>query len=198
MKNSYIAQAKIDGETCMLEIVNTDDQEEYIAPQMQRIRDGEGFVLVYSVTSRFSFVCIEKLHRQIIEWKDWYGPLAGINPHTHDLLYHPIKLVGNNSDGISERQITTAEGQELARKLGCEFVEVSAKNFINVEKAFYDVIRLIRLKKLLIKPSWEEDSFDSKGNSIFPKQVAGVLAPRPLPPRRAMSPRRLRAELGSG
>lgn len=32
----------------------------------------------------------------------------------------------------------------MARELGCEFVEASAKNCINVEKAFFDVVRIIR------------------------------------------------------
>jgi GTPase KRas protein len=36
------------------------------------------------------------------------------------------------------------EGYDLARKLGCEFVEASAKNCINVERAFYDVVRKLR------------------------------------------------------
>jgi len=53
-------------------------------------------------------------------------------------------LVGNKSDRVTEREVSTQEGQALARELGCEFVEASAKNCINVEKAFYDVVRQLR------------------------------------------------------
>jgi GTPase KRas len=53
-------------------------------------------------------------------------------------------LVGNKSDKVTEREVSTQEGHALARELGCEFVEASAKNCINVEKAFYDVVRLLR------------------------------------------------------
>jgi GTPase KRas protein len=53
-------------------------------------------------------------------------------------------LVGNNSDRFTEREVSTQEGYDLARKLGYDFVEVSAKNCINVEKAFYDVVGKLR------------------------------------------------------
>lgn len=59
----------------------------------------------------------------------------------------PIMLVGNKSDRVTEREVSTQEGHALARDLGCEFVEASAKNYINVEKAFYDVVRQLRRQR---------------------------------------------------
>jgi GTPase KRas protein len=56
-------------------------------------------------------------------------------------------LVGNKSDRVTEREVSTQEGHALARELGCEFVEASAKNCINVEKAFYEVVRLLRRQR---------------------------------------------------
>lgn len=56
-------------------------------------------------------------------------------------------LVGNKSDRVTEREVSTQEGHALARELGCEFVEASAKNCVNVEKAFYDVVRLLRRQR---------------------------------------------------
>lgn len=56
----------------------------------------------------------------------------------------PIMLVGNNSDRVAEREVSTQEGLARAKELGCEFVETSAGNCRNVEKAFYDVVRMIR------------------------------------------------------
>lgn len=35
-------------------------------------------------------------------------------------------------------------GRELARNFGCKFIETSAKSRINVENAFYDIVREIR------------------------------------------------------
>jgi GTPase KRas protein len=59
----------------------------------------------------------------------------------------PIMLVGHKSDRVTEREVSTQEGHALARELGCEFVEASAKNCINVEKAFYDVVRILRRQR---------------------------------------------------
>ena len=59
----------------------------------------------------------------------------------------PVMLVGNKSDKAVERAVSAQEGQALAKELGCEFVEASAKNCINVEKAFYDVVRMLRQQR---------------------------------------------------
>jgi GTPase KRas len=36
------------------------------------------------------------------------------------------------------------EGESLARSFGCKFIETSAKSRINVDNAFYDLVREIR------------------------------------------------------
>lgn len=132
----------------MLEVLDTAGQEEYTALRDQWIRDGEGFVLVYSISSRSSFSRIKRFHHQIQRVKESTGgspsypgsPLSAVGGHVNV----PIMLVGNKSDRVTEREVSTQEGHALARELGCEFVEASAKNCINVEKAFFDVVRIIR------------------------------------------------------
>lgn len=37
-----------------------------------------------------------------------------------------------------------AEGEALARSFGCHFIETSAKSRINVDNAFFDIVREIR------------------------------------------------------
>ncbi len=46
-----------------------------------------------------------------------------------------------------EREVSIREGCELAKELGCKFVEASAKDCINVEQAFYDVVRFLRRQR---------------------------------------------------
>ncbi|KAJ4863041.1 ras family domain-containing protein [Trichoderma breve] len=133
IEDSYRKQVVIDGQPCMLEVLDTAGQEEYTALRDQWIRDGEGFVLVYSIASRSSFTRIKRFHHQIQRVKE--------------SLPVPIMLVGNKSDRVTEREVSTQEGHALARELGCEFVEASAKNCINVEKAFYDVVRILRRQR---------------------------------------------------
>lgn len=135
----------------MLEVLDTAGQEEYTALRDQWIRDGEGFVLVYSISSRSSFSRIKRFQNQIQRVKESVAaspsypgsPIASANSQ----LPVPIMLVGNKSDRVTEREVSTQEGHALARELGCEFVEASAKNCINVEKAFYDVVRILRRQR---------------------------------------------------
>jgi GTPase KRas protein len=137
----------------MLEVLDTAGQEEYTALRDQWIRDGEGFVLVYSISSRSSFTRITRFHNQIQRVKESTAASTAYpgSPMTVPVAPSapvPIMLVGNKSDRVTEREVSTQEGHALARELGCEFVEASAKNCINVEKAFYDVVRQLRRQRL--------------------------------------------------
>ncbi|KUJ11947.1 ras-domain-containing protein [Mollisia scopiformis] len=152
IEDSYRKQVVIDGQSCMLEVLDTAGQEEYTALRDQWIRDGEGFVLVYSISSRSSFTRIQRFHNQIQRVKESSAsspsypgsPISSAAPSAPV----PIMLVGNKSDRVTEREVSTQEGHALARELGCEFVEASAKNCINVEKAFYDVVRQLRRQRV--------------------------------------------------
>lgn len=131
----------------MLEVLDTAGQEEYTALRDQWIRDGEGFVLVYSISSRSSFSRIKRFHQQIYRVKESTGQPSypgSPAPAPGRTVNVPIMLVGNKCDRVTEREVSTQEGSALARELGCEFVEASAKNRTNVEKAFYDVVKIIR------------------------------------------------------
>lgn len=138
----------------MLEVLDTAGQEEYIALRDQWIRDGEGFVLVYSISSRSSFTRIQKFHSQIQRVKEnsvsssptYPGsPLSASSNGSGGPA--PVMLVGNKCDRVTEREVSTQEGSALAKELGCDFVEASAKNCVNVEKAFYDVVRQLRRQR---------------------------------------------------
>lgn len=157
IEDSYRKQVVIDSQSCMLEVLDTAGQEEYTALRDQWIRDGEGFVLVYSITSRSSFTRIRRFHSQIQRVKE--SSNAG-SPTTASYLSSPVPqsmmigggqapvmLVGNKSDRVTEREVSTQEGSALAKEMGCDFVEASAKNCINVEKAFYEVVRALRKQR---------------------------------------------------
>ncbi|TGZ76516.1 ras-domain-containing protein [Ascodesmis nigricans] len=147
IEDSYRKQVVIDGYSCMLEVLDTAGQEEYTALRDQWIRDGEGFVLVYAITSRSSFTRIPRFHNQIQRVKESAGAPLGYGggfSSTSSAIQAPIMLVGNKSDKVTEREVSTQEGHNLASELGCLFVEASAQNCVNVEKAFFDVVRVLR------------------------------------------------------
>jgi GTPase KRas protein len=170
IEDSYRKQVVIDGQPCMLEVLDTAGQEEYTALRDQWIRDGEGFVLVYSISSRSSFSRIKRFHHQIQRVKESCAsspsyPGSPISAASASLPI-PIMLVGNKSDRVTEREVSTQEGHALARELGCEFVEASAKNCINVEKAFYDVVRILRRQRQQVsRPAAGSGGRRQTGNS---------------------------------
>lgn len=158
IEDSYRKQVVIDQQPCVLEVLDTAGQEEYTALRDQWIRDGEGFVLVYSITSRASFTRIHKFYQQIKMVKEsantgsptgpgYLSSSFGSPPPFNQSGPVPVMLVGNKSDKAIERAVSSQEGHAMAKELGCEFVEASAKNCINVEKAFYDVVRLLRQQR---------------------------------------------------
>lgn len=154
IEDSYRKQVQIDGQSCMLEVLDTAGQEEYTALRDQWIRDGEGFVLVYSISSRSSFARIQRFHHQIQRVKESASTGSPTYPgsplsQTMGAPFGPapVMLVGNKCDRVTEREVSTQEGSALAKQLGCEFVEASAKNCVNVEKAFYDVVRQLRRQR---------------------------------------------------
>ncbi|KAI9894616.1 MAG: Ras GTPase [Vezdaea aestivalis] len=130
IEDSYRKQCMIDDEVALLDVLDTAGQEEYSAMREQYMRTGEGFLLVYSITSRQSFEEIMTFEQQILRVKD------------RD--YFPIIVVGNKCDLEAERQVSRAEGETLARQFNCKFIETSAKSRIRVDEAFYDLVREIR------------------------------------------------------
>lgn len=115
----------------MLQDLDTGDLEMYPAFRVSWIRDTEALVLVYSISRRSSFARILRYYDLIQQVRQSSCPI-------------PLILARNKGDRVSDREESTQEGQALALKLGCEFVETSAKDCINVEKAFY-LFTLVRL-----------------------------------------------------
>lgn len=53
-------------------------------------------------------------------------------------------LIGNKCDWEEKRAVSTEQGQRLADELGIPFLEVSAKNNINIENAFFNLASHIK------------------------------------------------------
>lgn len=150
--DSYRKQCVIDDEVALLDVLDTAGQEEYSAMREQYMRTGEGFLLVYSITSRQSFEEIATFQQQILRVKD--------------KDYFPVIVVGNKCDLDNERAVSqegkkirdiilgfwdclvlltrSTEGRDLANHFSCRFIETSAKSRINVDEAFYNLVREIR------------------------------------------------------
>lgn len=145
IEDSYTKQCVIDDIPAKLDILDTAGQEEFSAMREQYMRSGEGFLLVFAVTDRASFDEIYKFHRQILRVKD------------RDEF--PMLIVGNKADLEHQRVVTTAEAQNLSRQLKVPYIECSAKLRMNVDQAFYELVRVVRKFQLSerppLKPNYE-------------------------------------------
>eukprot|EP01100_Stratorugosa_tubuloviscum_P005775 TRINITY_DN255_c0_g2_i1.p1 TRINITY_DN255_c0_g2~~TRINITY_DN255_c0_g2_i1.p1 ORF type:complete len:189 (-),score=98.38 TRINITY_DN255_c0_g2_i1:191-757(-) len=130
IEDSYRKQVSVDDETCILDILDTAGQEEYSVMRDQYINTGQGFMLVFSVTTRNSFKNLAELRDRILQMKDTES--------------FPIVLIGNKCDLDKDRQVPTNEGKELATSWHVPFLEASAKSRINVEESFFELVREIR------------------------------------------------------
>ncbi|KAM7535224.1 hypothetical protein Aperf_G00000093777 [Anoplocephala perfoliata] len=129
IEDSYRKKVEIDNEQCVLEILDTAGTEQFSAMRDLYMKNGQGFILTYSITSPPSLFDLVDLREHIIRVKD-----------TNEV---PIVLVGNKCDLEDERAVGKEEGQKLARKWNCTFMETSAKLKINVSEIFADLVRQI-------------------------------------------------------
>jgi len=138
IEDSYRKQIEIDGGQCMLEILDTAGTEQFTAMRDLYMKNGQGFVLVYSIIAQSTFNDLPDLREQILRVKD-----------KDDV---PMVLVGNKCDLNDQRVISTDNGNDLAKKFGCAFLEASAKTRLNVEQIFHDLIRQINKISPPVKP----------------------------------------------
>jgi Ras-related protein M-Ras len=131
IEDSYLQHVEVDGQCCILDVLDTAGQEEFSAMREQYMRKGDGFLLVYSVTDKNSYENIINFHTQILRVKD------------RDT--YPMLLVANKVDLVHLRKITEEQGRELAHKLGIPYIETSAKDPpVNIDATFHEVVRIIR------------------------------------------------------
>ena len=98
----------------------------------QCIRNGQGFMLVYSIASQATFNYLMGLREQIFRIKD------------EDEV--SFILVGGECDLENVRKVERHQGQNLAHQWGCPFMEVSAKKNINISEAFFELACLVHAK----------------------------------------------------
>ncbi|KAL2342274.1 hypothetical protein Fmac_010214 [Flemingia macrophylla] len=128
---------QVEGRTVKAQIWDTAGQERYRAITSAYYRGALGALLVYDVTKPTTF---ENVSRWLKELRD------------HADANIVIMLIGNKTDLKHLRAVATEDAQGYAEKEGLSFIETSALESTNVEKAFQTILaeiyRIISKKSL--------------------------------------------------
>jgi len=127
IEDFYRKEIEVDGSPSVLEILDTAGTEQFASMRDLYIRNGQGFVIVYSITNHQTFQDIKNMREQITRVKGT------------DRV--PLLLVGNKVDLEHQREVATMEGLALAQAWNCPFIEASARNKMNVNEVFAEIVR---------------------------------------------------------
>jgi len=111
----------LEDRTVRLQLWDTAGQERFRSLIPSYIRDSSVAVVVYDISNAKSFAQTRK----------WVDDVRG--ERGSDVI---IVLVGNKTDLNDKREVTTAQGEEEAKKNGLMFIETSAKAGHNVKTLF--------------------------------------------------------------
>lgn len=143
----------------MVEILDTAGQEDFSVLREQQLRGGDGFVLVYSVTSPQSFHAVRDFHEQALH----HAGAASV-----------FVVAATKCDLDDERAITADEGRELARALDAAFFETSARSGAGVAAPFVELTRRIRERRGIAATS----TTSSGSSSPAPDDARAAATPR--------------------
>ncbi|XP_020722809.1 ras-related protein Rab-18-like isoform X1 [Bombus affinis] len=121
-------QVTIDGNTVKLAIWDTAGQERFRTLTPSYYRDGQGAILVYDVTDRVTFMKLET----------WLNEL-----NTYCNKTDIIKMVVGNKIDLPNREVSTEEGLQFARRHQTLYIESSAKTADGIKCCFEELVQKI-------------------------------------------------------
>ena len=124
-----IRTVEMEGKTVKLQIWDTAGQERFKTITSSYYRGAHGIIVVYDVTDAESFNNVKVWLSEI----DKYAS-EGVNK----------LLVGNKSDLTAKKVVSYQTAKEFADSMGMDFLETSARNATNVEKAFMTMASQIK------------------------------------------------------
>lgn len=127
----------VDDEHCVIETIDAFNISEWIDSKWAWLRNTDAAMLTYDITDSTSFYDIPAILKELLEAKE----------KNVDVI--PILLVGCKMDLDSEgkREVTVEDAEELARCLGCGFIETSAKIGTRVDEAFFNLVRVVKKQR---------------------------------------------------
>ena len=116
------------GKVIKLQIWDTAGQDRFRAITKNYYKGAHGIILIYDVTSLQTYENV----------KTWINQIREDAP-ANVVIY----IAGNKIDMEEERKVKTEEGKKLADEFGLPFYETSAKNDININETFENLVEEI-------------------------------------------------------
>ncbi|EDO40041.1 predicted protein, partial [Nematostella vectensis] len=123
LEMTYEKELRIGDSSMELDILDTAGNGE-----ASYIHNGDGFVVVYSITDYYSYEMARQLVKLVTQVRK-----------TDDICQIPIVLVGNKRDLRRGRCVAKDEAREFASEYGCSHYETSALTNRNVHVIFYNM-----------------------------------------------------------
>jgi len=155
----YKHEMMVDGDPVIFELCDTSTKSTTDLPGCELVSWADGLVLVYSITDRASFTYIKQVLNHIQEMRNSQGKEREI----------PMVILGNKGDMVHLRQVSSEEGDILAKDYDCSFAEVAAADQVNeVAEAFYEVCREVHAVRRKTKTSLLDRVLGTKnGNRAY-------------------------------
>ena len=147
----------ITGDNCKIEITDTAGEEEVPARVQQHYASSDGFIFVYAINDIDSFYRVKELYEDVMVTKLEIGQKDEFD----------IILIGNKSDTETDRQVLCVEGEHLATKWGCKYIETSAKIDEGVMNTFQSILSKVHDRKFHVP----EVKLDKKKNKKNKKKL---------------------------
>ncbi|NXG14953.1 RAB44 protein, partial [Grallaria varia] len=138
----WVKNLIVDNKRFALRLWDSAGQERYHSMTKQFFRKADGVVLMYDITSQYSYSNV----------RYW---LSCIQEAADDGI--AILLLGNKTDCTAKRQVPTREGECLAKEHQLMFYECSAASGHNVSESMVSFIRLLKVR---------EDEFKNKAEEV--------------------------------
>ncbi|NXD29183.1 RAB44 protein, partial [Spelaeornis formosus] len=146
----HIKSFTVDNKRFALRLWDSAGQERYHSMTKQFFRKADGVVLMYDITSKYSF-------SDVCYW------LSCIQEAAEDGV--AVLLLGNKSDCAAQRQVPTKEGECLAKEHQLMFYECSAASGHNVFESMVSFIRLLKVHEDELKNKAEAPKAPQKKKS---------------------------------
>lgn len=134
IEDAYRKPVEVDGETCLLDILDTAGQDDFESLRPSWMIQKDGYIFVFSLEQPES---LQEL-----------SPFLELHQQLNEGRRVPIVLVGNKKDAPVQdpgKQVEARErGMKIASELGARYIETSAKTGENVQEVFEVFVRQVR------------------------------------------------------